>query len=304
MSSHRLLRSIAGLGRRSLGGACVLLLFLFCSAAQAGSAPLSLFVSVLPQKYFVERVGGAEVAVEVMVRPGMSPGDYDPTPRQLEMLAGAAAYTRTGVAFEDVWIPRNRSKMPSLRIVDGRRGVTLLPISGHAHGPQGHAADEGRLDPHIWTAPPLVKQQAQVIRDTLIMLRPGKRAFFDANYRRFAAELDQLDADVRKLLADKKERRFMVFHPAWGYFAHSYGLHQEAIEVEGKEPGARGLARLIEIARAERVRVIFVQKQFSRTSADAVARAIGGEVVSIDPLAEDFLRNTRMVADAMAKAMR
>ena len=96
----------------------------------------------------------------------------------------------------------------------------------------------------------------------------------------------------------------MVFHPAWGYFAHSYGLHQEAIEVGGKEPGARGLARLIEIARAERVRVIFVQKQFSRTSADAVARAIGGEVVSIDPLAEDFLRNTRRVADAMAKAMR
>lgn len=95
----------------------------------------------------------------------------------------------------------------------------------------------------------------------------------------------------------------MVFHPAWGYFARAYGLQQIAVEVEGKEPGPQTLARIIDAARREKVRVVFVQKQFSKTAAAAVAREIGGRVVDIDPLAEDFMGNTRTVAGALADAM-
>lgn len=292
---------------RQSGWGWLLTLSLVLAAFRVEAVPLNVFVSVLPQKYFVERVGGAQVSVEVMVRPGMNPGSYDPTPLQLERLSRSAAYIRTGVPFEDVWIPRIRSKSPSVKIFDGRKGIVLQPVAAERGTQSGHQAErghEGRLDPHIWTAPPLMKQQALVIRDALTGLMPEKRSLFEANYRRFASELDLLDADIRKLLADKKERRFMVFHPAWGYFAHAYGLQQVAIEVEGKEPGPKALARLIETARLEKVRVIFVQKQFSRVSAEAVARAIGGEVVAIDPLAEDVPANTRAVAVAMAKAMR
>jgi zinc transport system substrate-binding protein len=162
----------------------------------------------------------------------------------------------------------------------------------------------GALDPHIWTDPLRVKQQAVNVRDGLIAVAPAERARFEAGYARYAAELDALDAELRQVLAGKTERQFMVFHPAWGYLARTYGLKQIPIEVEGKEPGPQALARLIDKAKADGVRVIFVQKQFSRSAADAVARAIGGEVVELDPLAEDFIGNTRIAVQAIARAMR
>lgn len=265
-------------------------------ASLSWAAPLEVFVSILPQKYFVERVAGNGVKVEVMVRPGMNPGNYEPTPQQMNALARSAAFFRIGVQFEEKWLPRIQRVAANLKIVDTREGIALQPID-----PDGKSG--GRLDPHIWTAPPLVKQQAAVIRDALIELRPSDRATFEAGYASFAADLDRLDADIRQQLAGKKERRFMVFHPAWGYFARAYGLLQMAIEVEGKEPGPQTLARIIEAARREKVRVVFVQKQFSKTAAAAVAREIGGRVVDIDPLAEDFVGNTRAVVGALADAM-
>ena len=261
------------------------------------------FLSVLPQKYFVERVAGDAVKVNVMVRPGMSPGSYDPTPQQMSALDRSAAFFRIGVAFEEKWLPQIQSANCSLRMVDTRVGIALQPVGGNSHSHGSAAKGSGRLDPHIWTAPRLVKQQAAVIRDALIEMRPGQRSRFEAGYASFSDDLDRLDIDIRRQLAGKKEKRFMVFHPAWGYFARDYGLQQIPIEVEGKEPGPQTLARIIDAAKADRVRVVFVQRQFSLTAAEAVTRAIGGDVVEIDPLAEDFLVNTRLVAGAFAKAM-
>jgi zinc transport system substrate-binding protein len=225
-------------------------------------------------------------------------------------IAKAKAYFRIGVAFEEAWLPRMQVANPSMRIIDMRSGIRLQPMTLHdlMHDMGSRPADDtrprGMLDPHIWTSPPLVKRQAATVRDALIALVPEQRARFEAGYARFAADLDALDADIRRTLAGAKERRFMVFHPAWGYFASTYGLQQIPIEVEGKEPGSQTLARIIDAARREHVRVVFVQTQFSKTAAAAVARSIGGEVVQIDPLAEDFLANTRAMAHALAKAMR
>ncbi len=276
--------------------------------APLAAEPLGVFVSLLPQKQFVERIAGNTVKVEVMVRPGQSPGTYDPTPQQMVALARAAAYFRIGAPFENVWVPKIQSTHPKLRIVDTRAGITLLPMdkpaAGHDHGHGAPASAGGTLDPHIWTDPLRVRQQAANIRDGLIALAPAERARFEAGYARYAAELDALDAELRRVLAGKIERHFLVFHPAWGYLARTYGLKQIPIEVEGKEPGPQALARLIDRAQADGVRVVFVQKQFSRSAADAVARAIGGEVVELDPLAEDFIGNTRIAVQAIARAMR
>jgi zinc transport system substrate-binding protein len=92
----------------------------------------------------------------------------------------------------------------------------------------------------------------------------------------------------------------MVFHPAWGYFADTYGLQQISIEVEGKEPGPRSLARLINNARAQGVKTVFVDGRISHKHANTVADAIGGRVVTIDPLAEDYEQNLRQVARILA----
>jgi zinc transport system substrate-binding protein len=272
---------------------------------------LRVFVSVPPQKTFVEKVGGEHVEVHAMVPPGHNPGTYDPSPQQVAALARTHLYLRVGVPFESAWMERIRSANPDMRVVDGRQGMDLRVLERHHHG-DAHGHDHGddphghhrAPDPHVWTSPPRVKQMARTIRDALAGLDPAHAADFERNYEVFAAELDALDRDIRARLAGLPNRRFMVFHPAWGYFADTYGLTQVPIEHEGKQPGARALAELIEMARADDIRVVFVQPQFDRRNAEQIARAIGGRVVAIDPLAADYTDNLRQAAAAIAQALR
>lgn len=307
MSSAGSLSAASALHRRRALLVLPLLTWALRAKASNADSRVLAVVSILPQKQIVERVGGDAVRVEVLVRPGQSPHTYEPTPQQMAALGRAAVFFSIGADFEPALVPKLRRAHPKLRIVDTRQGIALQPMAAHDHHHHGHGQHKhakGAPDPHIWTSPPLVKQQAATIRDALAELRPEARAQFEASYARYAEELDALDAEVRQMLSGKKERRFMVYHPAWGYFASTYGLEQVPIEIEGKEPGPKTLARIVARARAEGVRVIFVQKQFSRTAAEALARDIGGEVVELDPLAEDFISNTRLVAQALARALR
>jgi zinc transport system substrate-binding protein len=295
-----------------------LIIFIMLLLPSLGSGePLSVFVSVLPQKTFVEKIGGNHVKAQAMVRPGNNPHTYDPTPRQIRDLTEASLYIRTGIPFEDVWLERLRSANPHMQVLDARLGIDLRAIEHHDHEHEaehedhhqnedhghhdGHKSDLER-DPHIWTSPPLVKRMAANIRDALIELDPANSQDYKSNYDAFATELDGLDSKIRAMLENVPTRKFMVFHPAWGYFADTYGLMQIPIEKEGKEPGARALTALIQQAKDENVKVILVQPQFSKRSAEQVARAIGGRVVAIDPLSADYLNNLHEVARLIAEA--
>jgi zinc transport system substrate-binding protein len=292
----------------------LLLVLSFCGLSQAepgqGGEPLRVFVSVLPQKTFVEKVGGDRVQVEAMVQPGDSPHTYDPTPRQVAALSRADLYVAIGGTFEDAWMGRIRGVNPKMQVIDTGEGITLRRSevredakgAGHDAEEQGHDHEHGPSDPHLWTSPLLVKQMTLRIRDALSGLDPANAALYAANAAAFASDLDALDRDIRVRLAGVAGSRFMVYHPAWGYFADTYGLIQVPIEREGKEPGPRALAALIDQARRDGVRVIFVQPQFSRKAAAQVAAAIGGRVDVVDNLAPDYVANLRRVADALAQA--
>ncbi len=280
------------------------------SSATVRGETLPVYVSVLPLKHFVERVGGKHVSVHVMVGPGQNPATYEPSPRQMAALAEAAVYFRIGVPFEDAWMQRIAAANPTLRVVDVRTDVNLRAFEAdaatHQHSRLGEQKNHGgaeHQDPHVWTDPRRVMIMAGTIRDNLISLDRAHRVEYQANYAEFADELDRLDQAIRQVLADKKVRRFMVFHPAWGYFAEAYGLQQIAIETAGKEPGAKQLAHLIDNARALDIRVIFVQSQFSRRNAETIARAIDGRVIAVDPLAERYSENLLLVAKAFAEAV-
>jgi zinc transport system substrate-binding protein len=272
--------------------ALLLLLALLPVAVQA--AVLDVVVSVLPLKTFVEKVGGGHVRARSMVQPGQSPHSFEPTPRQVSELARADLYVRTGMPFEEIWMARFRAANAKMRVLDARAGIRLRPQPDADHG------DE--MDPHVWTSPPLAEIMAQNIRDTLAQMDPLHAADYAANYRVFAQQLRALDREIRSTLAGVRERRFMVFHPAWGYFAKTYGLTQIPVQREGKAPGAKALAALITQARRDGVKVVFVQPQFSARAARQLARAIGGRVESIDPLAPDYLDNMRRAARLVAQA--
>lgn len=291
------------LRHRTAGVIGVLAVFWFFGgpAPAAAGETIPVFVSILPQKYFVEQVGGRHVAVEVMVAPGASPATYEPKPRQMAALAAARAYFAVGVPFETVWLPRIQAANPRMRVVDTAAEIEKLPMAAHAHEADvdhdhHHEANPHEvLDPHVWLAPPLVKIQARAIRDALVALDPIHQADYDAGLARFGEAIDDLDRELRETFTGREGMGFMVFHPAWGYFARTYGLEQIPIEIEGKDPKPAQLRELIQHAREHGIKVVFVQPQFSTKSAEMVAREIGGQVVAVDPLAGNWAENLRMV---------
>jgi zinc transport system substrate-binding protein len=256
---------------------------------------LSLFVSILPQAYFVERVGGSHVEVEVLVGPGQSPATFELTPKQMAELAQADAYFRIGLPFEKQLVGKIRTALSDLRVVDTRRGIQLRSMEYEHH-------NDGS-DPHIWLDPKLVKIQATTVCEELCRLDSVNATEYKENLKAFKADLDEVDAKITQALEPLKGRKFYVFHPSYGYFGDAYGLTQVAVEVEGKEPGARWLAALIDQAKKDSVKVIFVQPQFSDKSAETVAEAIGGVVVPIDPLARDYLKNLKDIAEKIARGL-
>jgi zinc transport system substrate-binding protein len=277
------------------------LLLLNLSPVRAAE-PLQIFVSVLPQQTFAEKIGGDQVKVESMVQPGFSPEMYEPTAQQISALSKAQVYVRVGMPFEDAWMKRIQGVNPKLQVMDARDGVKLRTLESHNHAEHGaseHTTDN-ELDPHIWVSPRIAKQMSLQLAQTFSQLRPEQSAYFNKNYESYAAELDQLDQELITLFKDKQGLKFMVFHPAWGYFADAYGLEQIPIEVEGKEPGAKALTAMINEAQHEQIKTIFVQPQFSQRAAEQVAKAIQGQVVSVDNLAADYIPNLRKVAQTIA----
>jgi zinc transport system substrate-binding protein len=291
---------------------------------------LLVFVSIAPQKYFVQQIGQDLVDVQVLVAPGSDPHIYEPKPRQMVALAKAKLYFAIGVEFEAANLNKILSTNPQIKVVHTDQGIQKIPMAEHHHhaemnehdkkdeqrveGKPGEPAEanehgedhheHGGLDPHIWLSPPLVKIQARTILNALQSIDPAHRAVYEANYRNFIARIDQLDAELKTIFAGKQGLQFIVFHPAWGYFAQAYGLTQVPVEIEGKEPKPAQLKELIQHAREEGIKVIFVQPQFSSKSAKLIAREIGGEVAFVDPLAEDWSANLREVADKFRAALR
>ncbi|MGC9524623.1 MAG: metal ABC transporter solute-binding protein, Zn/Mn family [Limnospira sp.] len=273
--------------------------------AEVGDGAIDVTVSILPQKYFVEKIGGENVNVNVMVPPGASPATYEPKPQQLKDLSDAEAYVSIGIHFEKPWMPRMESANPQMAIVDSAAGIEKLPLEDHHHheGEEVHDHGGDTLDPHIWLSPRRAKQQAQNIYEGLVKVDPENQETYRQNLEQFLAEIDQIDAQIRANLEGVGNRKFMVFHPSWGYFADDYNLEQKAIEVGGQEPSASELAALIAEAKAENIRVIFAQPEFNTQSVQTIAQEIGGDVILVTPLAPNWSENLLEVSEKFAEAL-
>ena len=271
------------------------------------------FVSILPVAYFVERVGGPNVEVSVLVGPGQDPHTFDPTPKLMTKLANAQVLFKMGFPFEETLIKKVGSSFKNVEVVDLQQGIKLRAMTEeeteaeeaeHGHGKaEEHGHEAGDMDQHTWLDPQLAKIQAKTIADTLIRIDPSHKDQYEKNLKDFQADLDAIHEQLKKALAPVKGKSFFVFHPAYGYFGDAYGLKQVPVQIGGKEPTARQLARLIELAKEDGVRVIFVQPQFSKKTAEALAKGIGGAVVPLDDLAPDYLKNLQEMAAKLDSAL-
>lgn len=256
--------------------------------AEDGDDRLMVTVSILPQAYFVQEVGGGLVAVNVMVEPGANPATYEPRASQMRALSDSDCYVSIGVPFEEAWLDRIAGANPDMLMVDSTAGIELRTFPN------------GVVDPHIWLSPRRVAIQAQTIAEALIQLDADHEAEYLANLERIKKEVESLDLRITEVLAPHAGQAVVVTHPSWAYFAEDYSLEIIPIEVGGQEPSAAELAELVAIAQREEIRVVFAQPEFSTEAAEIVADEIDGEVVLIDPLAEDWAANLLDIAETMA----
>ncbi len=301
--------------RLPLLAAGILLLLVGC---QVGAPPSSegkptVAVTMIPHAWLVRQIGGEHLDVITLVQPGESHETYQPSDAQVSRLMQAHVYFRVGVAAEHgPWFQTLRASK-KLKVVDLRQNVPMLEMTephdheahdheAHAHGTSHESSEDSYVgkDPHIWLSPRRLKIQAQTVAATLAELDPAHQADYAANLTALTQRLDEVDATIRKTLEPVRGKAFFVYHPAWGYFAHDYGLRQIPIEQEGKSPSDEELTRLQQQAKQEGAKVIFIQPQIASQSADAVAHAVGGRVQKIDPLAEDVPANLIHVAKVIA----
>jgi zinc transport system substrate-binding protein len=311
------------------------ILFIFQPIGVFAGDKLTIFVSILPQKFFVQQIGKNLVDVHVMVLPGASPATYEPKPKQMATLSKADVYFSIGVPFEKVWLRKISATNSSMKLCHSDRGIQKIPMTpihnyvryehhdekqphndpgesdgesggqnekGYGYGQTQNHSNHGILDPHIWLSPPLVKKQAKTILETLIEIDPGNAREYQSNYDIFISKIERLDMELKTIFADRQGLQFLVFHPSWGYFARSYGLIQVSIEIEGKDPKPAQLRALIEYARTQHIKVVFVQPQFSSRSARQIAREIGGQVITADSLALNWSENLKEVAGKLIAA--
>ncbi|MCL1836104.1 MAG: zinc ABC transporter substrate-binding protein [Treponema sp.] len=271
-------------------------------------------VSILPQAWFVSRIGGGRTEALVLAGPGQNPHSYEPTPRQISGLSQAGAWILSGAEFEISLRPKIEKLFPSLPIVDGTAGVIFRQLEDHNdddddddghnhdhHGGSGHFPHD--IDRHTWLGCEPAKILAAHIRDALASADPAGAEHYAENCRLLVQEIDDEFAALREDLAPLHGKNIFVYHPSFGYFLDEFGIRQQAVETGGKSPGPRDLNRLIALAKEEQPAAIFVQAQFPTSAAKTVADAVGAELISLDPLAPDWLENIRYMGEALKNSI-
>ncbi len=250
-------------------------------------------VSIVPEETFVKKVCGDLVRVVVMVPPGYSPENYEPTPMEMELFSDADLYFSIGVPTEQSNI------LPS--VAPHTRVVSLDKAAAEVYDEL--KIGDGR-DPHVWLSPKRAIVMVKAIAREMSALDSENAATYDTNANNFIAELESVDKEIKSALEGVQNRKFVVFHPAFGYLANDYDLEMFALEEEGKEATAEHLQDMIDLAKKEDIKVIFYQAETDSSQSKAYAEEIGGEAAMLEPLSGDYINNLKTMAATMAEAMK
>lgn len=284
--------------------ALIILLAVFCihSVYADKNGKTNVFVSIMPQKYFAEKIGGDLVNVSVLVPSGTSPENFDPSPKQIVQLGSSDIYFTIGVPFENIFLDKLKAGKKKLVVAPCDKDVPKLRAEHDEHEHEAGHHHHGEFDPHIWTDPELIKIIAKNMADTLSGIDPGNGAIYAANLETFKKELDALQAGLNQKLVPYKGRIFYVYHSAYTYFAERFDLVQKSIETGEKEPTPAKLRELVNQANQDKVKTVFIQPEFPASGAKRVAEAIGGKTVCISVLEYDVIDNMRKTAALLAES--
>lgn len=274
---------------------------LACNSSQKNSNPdkKTLTVTIEPQRFFLERIVSNDYQINVLVPPGTSPETYEPAPSVMLEMNKSDIYFMVGdLGFENAWSERLAENNPQITVVNCSENINRLPTMKHE---DAHAHKHGDIDPHIWTSPNAARVLAKNMLDALITAYPENAEVFLNNFNELSQLINETDSVIEATFANSPTRAFIIYHPALGYFAQEYGLHQHSIESEGKSPSPAQIKALVDLSRQENITTIFVQKGFDVKNAEVVATEIGAEVFEINPLAPDWDKELIRIAQILAR---
>lgn len=270
-----------------------------CGRNDKDSGNKIITVSIAPFKYFVEKIAGNDFGINVMVPPGADPHVYEPFPGQIDKLRKSVAYISNGyLGFEKTWLDRFYETNPSMKRLSLGDSIPVIRASDHNEG--GHT--EG-ADPHYWVSPKCALIMASSVKNLLCQLKPLRKELYEKNYLLLIEEIKLIDKTGRDDFSDVQARRFMIYHPNLAYIARDYGLEEIPVEFEGKEPSPSRMKDLIDNARKENIKTIFVQREYDTKNAKAIAGEIGARLVIIDPLSDDWEKSTAEIIEALHKSL-
>ncbi len=256
-------------------------------------------VSIAPYKYFVEAIAGNDFVINVMVPAGSDPHIYEPFPEQISNLRKSVGYISNGyIGFEMNWLERfyeTNSTMQKLSL-----GDNIDPIEGE-HQHEGEHVEGA--DPHYWLSPVCASVMARDVRNFLTRLNPAESVKYETNYQTLLLKIQDLDNTAKKLFGEVSQKSIMIYHPNLAYLARDYGLTEISVEYEGKEPSPSRLRKLIDLARRDNLKTVFIQREYDTKNARAVADEIGAKLIIIDPLSADWLTSTTDIINALHKSM-
>ncbi len=266
-----------------------------CGRNSSDTGSRIITVSIAPFKYFVEAIAGDDFKVNVMVPAGADPHTYEPFPDQINNLRKSVAYISNGyLGFEMNWLDRfyeTNRKMKKLSL-----GEKIDPLNSEHQHEGGHIE---AADPHYWVSPRCALIMASSVKEFLCELNPSQKQKYETGYHDLTLKIQEVDKKARELFSGIQNRSFMIYHPNLAYMARDYGLEEIPVEFEGKEPSPSRMKELIDRARKEHLRTIFVQREFDLKNAKAIAGEINAHIVLIDPLSENWQRSTMEIIDAL-----
>ncbi|MBA4321234.1 MAG: zinc ABC transporter substrate-binding protein [Odoribacter sp.] len=278
----------------------ILLILVSCNQSVSNNGGKIITVSIPPFKYFIDEIGGGDFSVNVMVASGSNPHIYEPVPGQIANLRKSAAYVSDGyLGFEMTWLDRFYETNRSMKKLSLGQNIDLIKHEGHSDSEHVEGAD-----PHYWVSPQCALLMASAIKSLLIELSPEKKDEYELNYTSLIKTISDIDIKARELFSGYENKSFMIFHPTLGYLARDYGLKEIAVENEGKEPNPSSLRELIDIGRAEKIRVIFIQREYDTKNARAIAAETGAVLEIIDPLSENWAASVQQIIEALAESFK
>lgn len=263
------------------------LFFLFLLFPVLAFCGPKVLVTVAPYKYFVERIAGNSVQVQILVPAAASPHSFEPSARDLVKASQSALWLRIGEAFEKKSIAVLKDSNKDLQIIDMRQGVINCPAND-------------QCDNHIWLSVELVKIQAKIIKNALSKLLPQNEPLYQLGLDRFLRDLDKMNADFKKLFAEHPTKAVLVSHPAFAYFCRDYGILQLSVEHEGREPTIKQTTSLIDQIRKLGINKAILEPQYQNKGTILIAEELKLDTYMIDPYAESWAENINYIAATFA----